>query len=83
LGWVSIVDAYDVRLEIRDTENNLIKEPVGAFGLYPDVRIKIRELHDKARGRNISQGDIKELGSRLFSALFDKGLQRKPRCPGN
>jgi len=27
---ISIVDAYNVRLEIRDVENNLIKEPAGA-----------------------------------------------------
>jgi len=74
---ISIVDAYNVRLEIRDVENNLIKEPAGAFGLNPDERFKIRELHDKARDRNISGDDIKELGSLLFSALFDKDLQRE------
>jgi hypothetical protein len=74
---IRIVDADNVRLEIYDTENNRISEPPGAFGLSPDERFKIRELHDKARTRNISKDDIKELGSLLFSALFDEGLRRE------
>ena len=74
---VRIVDTHNVRLEIYDTENNRISEPGGAFGLSPDERFKIRGLHHKARSRNICKDDIKELGGRLFLALFDEGLRRE------
>jgi hypothetical protein len=74
---IRIVDADNVCLEIHDTENNPISERGGAFGLSADERFKIRELHQKARSRNISKEDIKELGYHLFSTLFDEGLRRE------
>jgi len=74
---IRIANVDSVFLEIHDVNDRVIKEPSGCFGFKDNVRDRILELHEKARGNDLDGASIEELGKLLFSALFDEGLRRE------
>ncbi|MGD2089185.1 MAG: CHAT domain-containing protein [Candidatus Aminicenantes bacterium] len=74
---IRIANIDNIHLDIYDANNQLIMEPSGRFGFKDNVRDRISELHEKARGNDPDEARVEELGKLLFSALFDEGLRRE------
>jgi hypothetical protein len=74
---IRIANLENVRLDIYNPDNELIKEPTGHFGFKGDIRTQTLELHEKARQNEVDNSVIKELGELLFSVLFDQALCRE------
>lgn len=74
---IRIANRENVRLEIHDSNHRLVGEPSGGLGLKNEALSRIMEIHGDARSGNLSAPDVEELGTLLFSALFDEGLRRE------
>jgi hypothetical protein len=74
---IRVANADNVRLDILDPSNRLIGEPVGKAGFNDQTRSRILHLHERARSGDIPGEEMEELGGLLFSALFDRDLQRE------
>jgi hypothetical protein len=73
---IRIANADNVRLEIYDTNHNLLGEPGGSFTFKDKNRSRIIALRGIARKGEISASRVEELGGLLFNVLFDEGLRR-------
>ncbi len=74
---IIVANEEDVQLEIRNSENRLVGEPRGRFGLNGENRSRALALHENARNGILGSEGIDELGGLLFSALFDDTLSRE------
>lgn len=74
---IRIANIDNIHLDIYDTNNQLIREPSGRFEFKDNVRDRVLELHEKARRNDLDGASVEELGTLLFSALFDEGLRRE------
>jgi hypothetical protein len=73
---IRIANVESVSLEIRDVDNEVIKEPVGVLGVKGNVRARVGEIHEKARLNELQGPEVEELGKLLFAVLFDEGIRR-------
>jgi hypothetical protein len=73
---IRIANIDSVSLEIRDVNNEVIKEPAGVLGYKDSVQARVGELHEKARLNELQGAEVEELGKLLFYVLFDEGIRR-------
>lgn len=68
---------YDrVQVEIRNPQNQVIREPSGVFGYKDTLKEKIDALIKQAQANELQTDDeAMALGESLFNALFDVGLR--------
>jgi hypothetical protein len=74
---IQIAGSQRVILETRDFENRSINEVAGSLGFTKKNRTRITELHDAARRAELNDKGVEELGTLLFSILFDDNLRRE------
>ncbi|OEU53183.1 MAG: hypothetical protein BA861_11575 [Desulfobacterales bacterium S3730MH5] len=72
---IHITNRDSVRVEARDPDNNLIGQPSGAFACKGETQTRIQKLHQFALDGELKGHGVKELGEKLFNALFDEGLR--------
>ncbi|MGE5344099.1 MAG: CHAT domain-containing protein [Candidatus Omnitrophota bacterium] len=72
---IRISNMGGVLLEVQGTDGQFSNQSTGVFG-YNKVKVRVEELHEKARSNELNGAEVEELGELLFSALFDDGLRR-------
>lgn len=73
---IRITNRHDVRVEVHYPDNRPSDEPSGKFRYQGGTQKRIKELHDLARNGELRSLEVKELGKKLFDAMFDEGLRR-------
>ena len=73
---IRITNRDSVTAEVRDPDNNSIAQPSGDFACKGETQTRIQKLHQFALDGELKGHEVKELGEKLFNALFDEGLRR-------